>query len=91
MSTEPNVSPIVAVKVWKRVLASILDFCSVFFVGGSIIAWLTGSLTADGFELNGTPAVILLVLLVAYFYIGRRHVGGTLWDRVFRIGRPQPN
>jgi hypothetical protein len=28
--------------------------------------------------------------LTAYFFIGRRHVGGALWNRILRIGRPQP-
>jgi hypothetical protein len=32
----------------------------------------------------------LFVLVVAYFYVGRRVAGGTLWDRFFGIVRPQP-
>ena len=40
--------------------------------------------------LQGWPALLLFALVVAYFYVGRRVVGGTLWDRFFGIGRPQP-
>ena len=78
-------------KVWKRVTASILDFLTVFFVGGYLIALLTGDSTSAGFSLKGAPAFVLLALIVAYFYVGRRHAGGTLWDRIFGIKRPQPD
>jgi hypothetical protein len=33
---------------------------------------------------------LLFVVMVAYFFLGRRYAGGTLWDRILRIGRPQP-
>lgn len=75
---------------WKRVLAAILDFFTVFFAGGFLIGWATGNLTQSGFQLNGWPALLLFALIVAYFIIGRRFAGGTLWDRIFRIARPQP-
>jgi hypothetical protein len=77
-------------KVWKRVLASILDFLTVFFAGGYAIGHLTGSMTNEGFQLTGWPVFALIALIAAYFWIGRRYAGGTLWDRIFRIGRPQP-
>ncbi len=76
--------------VWKRVLASILDFFTVFFVVGWIIGHFTGNTTDNGFKLDGTPAILLFVVLIAHFFIGRRYAGGTLWDRILRIGRPQP-
>ncbi len=76
--------------VWKRVVASILDFFTMFFVFGWIIGHFTGNTTDEGFKLDGGPAILLFVVLVAYFFIGRRYAGGTLWDRIFRIGRPQP-
>jgi hypothetical protein len=75
---------------WKRVVAAILDFFTVFFVGGYVIARLTGGITPDGFNLNGGPAFGLFALIVVYFFVGRRYAGGTLWDRIFRIKRPQP-
>lgn len=82
--------PIAPAAVWKRVLAAILDFITVFFVFGWAIANVTGDTTEAGFKLEGGPAIVLFVLIVAYFFICRRYAGGTLWDRIFRIGRPQP-
>jgi len=69
--------PIEPVPVWKRGLAATLDVFTAFFLFG----WL---------KLDGGPAVVMFVLIVSYFLVGRRYAGGTLWDRVLRIGRPQP-
>jgi uncharacterized RDD family membrane protein YckC len=82
--------PIKAAPIWKRVLAVILDFFSAFFAFGMAIASLTGGRTAGGFSLDGWPALVLFVLVAAYFFIGRRYLGGTLWDRILGIARPQP-
>ena len=82
--------PTVAAPTWKRILAPILDWVTVFSVGGYLIGATTGGLEPGGFDLQGWPALLLLVVVIAYFYIGRRVVGGTLWDRFFGIGRPQP-
>jgi hypothetical protein len=76
--------------VWKRVVGSLLDFFMVFFVVGWIIGHFTGNTTDNSFKLDGGPAILLFVVIIAYFVIGRRYAGGTLWDRIFRIGRPQP-
>jgi hypothetical protein len=76
---------------WKRVTASLLDFFTIFLIGGYAIAIVTGSRIQDGFNLEGGPALALLASIVIYFYIGRRYAGGTLWDRIFSIKRPQPN
>jgi hypothetical protein len=76
--------------VWKRVVAVILDFFTVFFVGGYAIGKVSGNLTSDGFSLTGGPAFGLFALIAIYFFVGRRYAGGTLWDRILRIGRPQP-
>ena len=77
--------------MWRRVLASILDFIMVFSVGGYVISSLTNTRTPGGFGLNGWPAVVLFALIIVYFYVGRRIAGGTLWDRFFGISRPQPH
>jgi hypothetical protein len=74
---------------WKRVIAAILDFFTVFFVGGFAIAHFTGGMTDNGFNLKGGPAFVLFAVIVVYFVVGRRY-GGTLWDRIFQIKRPQP-
>ncbi|EKD61200.1 MAG: hypothetical protein ACD_54C00353G0003 [uncultured bacterium] len=69
---------------WKVVIAAILDFLLVFFVGGYVIAKLTGGITESGFELNGLPAVALFALVAVYF-IGAKWVGGTVFQRLFGI------
>jgi apolipoprotein N-acyltransferase len=77
--------------IWKRVLAPILDFFTAFFGFGMAISWITGSVTSGGdFELTGAPALVLFALVIAYFFVGRRFAGGTIWDRILGIGRPQP-
>ena len=76
--------------VWKRVLAVVLDLFTVFFVLGWVIGHFTGGTTEEGFHLENGPAFLVFVLIVAYFFVGRRYAGGTLWDRILRIGRPQP-
>ena len=75
---------------WKRVVAAIFDFFTIFMAGGYVIARLTGGMTEDGFNLKGGPAFALFAVIVIYFFVGRRYAGGTLWDRIFRIARPQP-
>jgi hypothetical protein len=67
---------------WRIVLAAILDFITIFFVGGFIIGWLSGGLTGNGFNLNGLPALALFALIIAYFVLGKRVFGGTLWKRI---------
>jgi uncharacterized RDD family membrane protein YckC len=76
--------------IWKRVIAAILDFFTIFAVGGYAIAYFTGAITDNGFNLKNGPALALFALVVAYFVIGRRFAGGTLWDRILQIKRPQP-
>ena len=70
------------VATWRKVLAAILDFCTVFFVGGYVIAQLTGNVTADGFKLEGMPALLLFALIVVYFVAGSKYLGGTIWQRI---------
>jgi uncharacterized RDD family membrane protein YckC len=74
----------------KRVFALILDTVTIFSLAGYLIGWLTGNLTPNGFQLDGMPAWLWLATIVAYFYIGRTIAGGTLWDRILGIARPQP-
>lgn len=70
--------------MWRKVVAAILDFITVFAAGGWAIARLTGNTTEGGFELNGMPALILFALIAAYFWIGSRYLGGTIWQRILR-------
>ncbi len=67
----------------RIVAAAVLDFLTVFFIGGYLIASFTGETTGDGFNLNGTSALLLFALIVVYFF-GARFIGGTLWQRILR-------
>jgi hypothetical protein len=72
------------VPTWRKVVAAILDFFTIFFVGGFIIARLAGGQTNGGFNLQGLPALILFALIAAYFVIGYRYAGGTIWQRILK-------
>jgi len=76
--------------IGARFLATTLDFFTAFIGFGLAIAYATGAMTQGGFQLTGVPALVLFALMIGYFYVGRRLAGGTLWDRIFRIARPQP-
>jgi hypothetical protein len=69
---------------WRRGLAGFLDFLTVFFIGGYVIGKFTGETTSNGFNLTGPAALALLVLLVAYFYLGWKKLGGTIWQRILK-------
>lgn len=73
----------------KRFFATFLDLLTAFFAFGLAIAHATGMLTPTGFELHGKAALLLFAMIAGYFAIGRLVAGGTLWDRIFRIPRPQ--
>lgn len=81
---------VVRAAVWKRGVATALDFFTAFAGFGYAIATFTGNATPGGFNLTGAPAFVLFGLVAAYFIIGRKFAGGTPWDRVFGIARPQP-
>lgn len=76
--------PAKPVSTFRKVLAGILDFFTVFLVGGYLIGKATGNLTDDGFNLQGWPAVLLFAIVVAYFVLGWKYLGGTIWQRVLR-------
>ena len=67
----------------RIVMAALLDFVTVFSIGGFIIATLAGQTTEKGFALTGGPAILFVIVIVAYFLIGSRS-GGTLWQRILR-------
>jgi uncharacterized RDD family membrane protein YckC len=64
--------------ILKQVVAFIIDFLSSFLVFGYIIAILTHNIVRGGFALKGAPAVILVLLVIAYFVGMNRWAGGTL-------------
>ncbi|MGB8814663.1 MAG: RDD family protein [Paracoccaceae bacterium] len=71
--------------MWKRIVAGILDFLLVFLVGGYAIAKFTGDTTEAGFELNGAPALVLFALVIGYFVVFNKFLGGTVFKRIFGI------
>jgi RDD family len=82
MSDQPN-SPVIK-PFWRRGLAGLLDFMTVFFVAGYIISAISGETTSQGFNLTGPPALILLAVIILYFYLGWKKLGGTLWQRILK-------
>jgi hypothetical protein len=70
------------VATWRKVLAAVLDFLTIFFVAGYAIGYLTGNLTADGFNLEGKSALILFAVIIVYFVVGSKYLGGTVWQRI---------
>jgi hypothetical protein len=70
------------VATWRKVIAAILDFIFIFAGGGYVIAAVTGNTTEQGFSLNGGPAFVLFAIVILYFVIFRRYLGGTLFQRL---------
>ncbi len=67
---------------WRRAVAGVLDFFTVFLIGGYVIGYLTGGITPEGFDLKGGPAFVLFAVVVLYFYLGWKRLGGTIWQRL---------
>ena len=72
---------------WRIVLAATLDFLTAFFVLGYLVATLFGGRTEGGFQLNGIPALIFFALIVAYFVLFNKFLGGTIWKRILGARR----
>ncbi len=75
------------VSTWRIILAFILDFITAFVVFGFLVAFLTGGLTENGFQLSGFPAVLLFAAIIAYFLLAKRVFGGRLWERILKAVR----
>ena len=73
------------VATWRKVVAAILDFFLIFFVGGYVIAKLTGNTTDGGFHLEGAPALVLFAVIIAYFIVFSKFLGGTIWQRILGV------
>jgi hypothetical protein len=72
---------------WRIVLAAIFDFFTAFWVFGILVATIFGGKTESGFNLTGGSALLLFALIVAYFVIFNKYLGGTIWKRIFRARR----
>ena len=66
----------------RKVFAAILDFIFIFWVAGLTIGYFSGGLTKDGFSLNGSPALLSFLVIILYFVVFRRYLGGTLFQRL---------
>ncbi len=77
MTTKPQASFL------RRAAAGIFDFITIFAAGGYGVAKFTGDTTENGFQLNGLPALVLFIIIAAYFYLGWKILGGTIWQRIF--------
>jgi hypothetical protein len=65
----------------------ILDLLTTFLIFGYVIGLVFGGATDAGFQLQGGPALLLLVAIVAYFLIFNRFLGGTIWKRILGAAR----
>ena len=72
------------VSTWRKVFAAILDFIFVFGIAGYAIARFTGNTTEEGFDLKGGPALLLFAIVILYFVIFTRYLGGTIFQRLLR-------
>jgi uncharacterized membrane protein YbjE (DUF340 family) len=77
------------VSTWRIIIATILDLITSFFLLGYIVGWITGDLTEGGFELSGMPALVLFLLIILYFVVGGKYLGGTLGQRLLGTTRKQ--
>ena len=72
---------------WRIILAFVLDLLMAFFVLGFFVSRLFGGATENGFALEGWTALLLFALIVAYFVVFDRFLGGTVWKRILRAVR----
>jgi len=84
--------------LWKRNVAGILDFLLASIVFGFALSKFfpspahapvtlpNGATTTELFSLGPWPALLLVVLIVAYF-VGLGRTGGTVFQRLFKMKR----
>ena len=80
--SQSAVSPPKQIATRRKVVAAILDFIFVFAIAGYAIGCMTRNLSDNGFELKGGPAFIVFAIVVFYFIIFTRYLGGTVFQRL---------
>jgi hypothetical protein len=80
--SQPEVIQPKTVSTARKVFAGILDFFFIFIISGYIVAHFAGGTTDGGFELKGAPAFILFAIVILYFVVFSRFLGGTLFQRL---------
>jgi hypothetical protein len=73
------------VSTGRKVFAAILDFIFVMVIAGYAIAYATGDVSQEGFDLKGGPAFLLFAIIVLYFAVFTRYLGGTVWQRLLGV------
>jgi hypothetical protein len=73
------------VSTTRKVFAAILDFIFVMVIAGYAIGYMTGNVSDEGFELKGAPAFLLFAIIILYFVIFTRYLGGTVWQRLLGV------
>lgn len=73
------------VSTTRKVFAAILDFIFVMVIGGYVIGYMTGNVSDEGFELKGGAAFLLFAIIILYFVIFTRYLGGTVWQRLLGV------
>ena len=76
--------PVRGAPQWRIMLAHVMDLFTTFFGFGFLLAALTGGINEGGFKLEGVPAFLCFALIAAYFWIGTKYLGGTIWQRILR-------
>jgi RDD family len=71
------------VSTWRKVFAAILDFIFIFAISGYVVASITGNTTEQGFD-KGGPAFIVFAIIILYFILFTRYLGGTIFQRLLR-------
>ena len=85
MSKSDQVAAAKPVSTWRKVFATILDFLFIFFIAGNAVATMTGNTTDEGFDLKGGPAFIVFAIIILYFVIFTKYLGGTLFQRLLGV------
>ena len=70
------------IATWRKVVVAILDFLFIFAAAGYVVGYMTGNLSENGFEFKGGPAFIVFAIIILYFVIFRRYLGGTVFQRL---------
>lgn len=67
---------------WRIILAFFLDLVTAFVVFGYLVGSIFGGTTENGFALDGWRALLCFALIIAYFFVFGRYLGGRLWQRI---------
>ena len=84
MSSSDQATAPKQIATWRKVVAAILDFIFIFAISGYVVASITGNTTESGFDLKGGPAFIVFAIIILYFILFTRYLGGTILQRLLR-------